>query len=155
VAYAQHEVAFVSATDFVPLCAEPPCDVADFAAPLFRGAIAVAHAGFALEASLGVPLGLPDDRPLVVWSAGVRIDTGWDAFLSLMFRFAYVRRWGDLEGEGGRAGIGIQIRPVQAIAGYAEASIDATTVPTVMNDAGTLFSYSTFLGGGLRLSFGH
>lgn len=90
-----------------------------------------------------------------VLSAGVRIDTGWQSIVALSFRFAYVHRTGDYEGEGARAGVGLLVRPTQMLSIYGEASVDATTVPASMSERGAIFSYATMLGGGLRLAFGH
>ena len=60
---------------------------------------------------------------------------------------------GAYAGEGGRGGLGLLVRPFDLVAVYGEASLDVTTVPDSLNDLGTAFSYSYFLGGGLRAYF--
>jgi len=136
-----------------PTCAEAePCGPADYALETARVAAAIGHAGFNLEGSLTAPLG-GSSSGFAAWSAGLRVDTGWDALLSVTLRMAYVRRTDAAGGEGGRGAIGINLRPLVGLAFYGEASADVTSVPSSMN--GTFFSWSTFLGGGVRLSFGH
>jgi len=152
-AYAATEVGFVSQSDVLPTCPSPPCDARDFTLRTIRGTAGIGHAGLTLEASLAVPA---DGSPrYVAWSAGARADTAWDALLSMFFRVAYVRRWGELESEGARAGLGLSIGPLQMVALFGEASVEVTGVPDPLRASRTLFSWSTHLGGGVRLSFGH
>ncbi|MEM9192134.1 MAG: hypothetical protein AAGF12_23380 [Myxococcota bacterium] len=156
-AMAETRVKFVGAETVVPgLCDSlTGCDNYDFSAVMMRGTLGVGFTGLVLEGSVDYPVsGEVLSNRYFVWSVGVRVDTSDDSWLSLHFRFHYVNRWGELTGTGGRAGIGLVIRPFRWIAAYGEASADVTTVPGEMNDAGTLFSYSTFLGGGVRLYLG-
>lgn len=156
-AIADSGVKFVGPETVVPALCEglSRCDNYDFDATMLRGTLGVGLTGLTLEGSIDYPISGSDlSNRYLVWSVGVRIDTSDDSWLSLHFRFHYVNRWGELTGSGGRAGIGLVLRPFKWVGAYAEASADVTSVPTEMNDAGTLFSYSTFLGGGIRVYLG-
>jgi hypothetical protein len=154
VAYGRAETAYVSIPVPEEMCPSATCAPAPVTEPSLRLAIGAGHAGFGLEAGVSAPTSSRGGTPATGF-AGLRADTAWDAPLSVFFRFAYVRRLGGVDGEGGRAGIGITLRPLVGLALYAEAFADATSVPSSMNDVGTLFAWSTFLGGGARFSFGH
>lgn len=150
----QTEVDFVDSSDVLAECLPPiPCGVDGFTTTTARASGSIGLGSLNLEGSLSVPLDLPGVE-LVTWSAGLRIDSSQDGWLSLQLRLAYVGRLGDVEGQGARAGLGLIVRPAWWISLYAEASAEATSVPTTFNDMGALFSYATHLGGGLRLSFG-
>ena len=138
------------------------CGLPETTVDVARGTVGVGHGGVTVEASLVLDRSVFDasvggaSEPYLAWSAGVRFDSSWTSVLALSFRFAYVRRESTgLAGEGGRAGVGIVLRMIPWLVLYGEASIDATTVPSWMNDGGALFSYTTWLGGGMRFEFGH
>lgn len=150
-AYGRTRVGFVGMQN-VTGCPDGGCGPAGYDVDTARLSAALGHAGFNLEGSLTAPLAGPSPGYAAL-SAGLRIDTGWDAVLSLTLRMAYVRRLGDAPGEGGRGGIGINLRPVVGVVLHGGISADVTGVPATMNR--TFFSWSTFVGGGLRLSFGH
>jgi hypothetical protein len=127
---------------------------------LLRTTLGLGHGGFTFEGSVHTDarfLGAEGTTaPYLTWSAGVRLDTSWDGLFALSFRFAYVRReTRGLEGEGGRASIGTLIRLAPWLVIYGEAAVDLMTVPAPLRDAGVLFSYTTWFGGGLRFEFGH
>ncbi len=150
----QLDLGFLQTNDFVSTCAPgASCGFQGLTDLAVRGGAAVGVGGTALEATMTTLVG-DGSPPLAVFSGGVRFDTSREAVVSVQIRLAYVYRWGLAEGMGGRAGLGLVIHPVWWLAGYAEASAEITTVPTEMNALGALFSYTTYLGGGLRLSFG-
>lgn len=154
VSYGRDEVGFVGAPIPDSVCGGTPCAPEGTIARSLRIGVGLGHAGFTLEGSLSGRIGSADGGHAVL-SAGIRADTGWDAPVSLFFRFAYVRRVAGLEGEGGRTGMGLAVRPLVGLALYGEVSADVTSVPHAMNEIGTFLSWSTFVGGGARLSFGH
>ena len=91
--------------------------------------------------------------PYRSFTAGLRLQTSADAPIALAFRFAYVRSCLlGLEGQGGRAAVGLVLRFHHAFQLYAEASIEATTVPAVLQKTGTLMSYTPLVGLGVRMS---
>lgn len=121
--------------------------------PTVRGTAGVGIGALTLEGSVAVPV--RGETASSTWTGGIRIDTSTDAVLSVFFRFAYVHRRGELSGQGGRFGLGVQIRPgVRWLTLFGEAALQASSVPTYMNDRGTLFAYTTWLGFGARLAFG-
>lgn len=152
--YGRAQLAYVSIPVPEEMCPSAGCSPANVTEPGLRLALGAGHAGLGLEVGLSAPTDSNGGVP-VTGFAGIRADTAWDAPLSVFFRFAYVRRLAGAEGEGGRAGIGITVRPLVGFAVYAEASAEVTSVSSSMNEVGTLFAWSTFVGGGLRLSFGH
>lgn len=164
--YSETRTRFFVASDAVDcpeglesVCAEFVDDPPEVDAQTLRGTIGVGFGILTLEGSAMLPVQqhVQGEGAHIgsVLSAGLRIDTGWQSIIALSFRFAYVHRTGDYEGEGGRAGIGLLVRPTQMLSIYGEASVDATTVPETMSDRGAIFSYATMFGGGLRLAFGH
>jgi hypothetical protein len=146
-------VRFVSPADVIPaLCpTDEPCDALDFDSMVLRGFVGIGLGGFTLEAGLELPL--DSDKSFYAWTAGVRVDTSTESWVSIQVRIAYVSREGDLSGMGARGSAGLVVRPFSWGQIYGEASADVTSVPQSMNEAGTLFSYSYFFGGGLRFSF--
>lgn len=121
--------------------------------PMVRGTAGLGLGALTLEGSVAVPVG--GEATSSTWTGGIRIDTSTDAVLSAFFRFAYVHRRGELAGQGGRFGIGAQIRPgVSWLTLFGEAALQASSVPGYMNDRGALFAYTTWLGFGARLAFG-
>ena len=146
---------FVAASDLLPTgcTGGGPCVPADVSVPVMRASLAVGWEAYAVEATLELPLEGESTLGTVA-SFGARVDTSHDAWLSLHFRMSYVRRIGDFDGQGGRFGVGIVLRPFDFAAIYGEATGDVTTVPAEMNEAGTLFSYGYYVGGGIRLSVG-
>jgi hypothetical protein len=150
----QMDLGFLDLGDLSDECIPgAPCALTGVSGLAVRGAAAVGIAGAMLEGTVTAPLaeGAPT---LLTFSGGVRFDTSRDAIFSFQFRLAYVYRWGVFEGMGGRAGIGIVLRPVWWLAGYAEASAEVTSVPVEMNEAGAILAHTTYLGGGVRVSFG-
>lgn len=124
------------------------CGMQAFRSQLVRGTVSIGWAGLALEASFARSPGAPID--FHSWTAGVRLDTSYAAPFSLAFRFAYLRRVGGLEGEGGRASVALQVRIVREFVLYAEGGGELVDVP---EDSDTLLSYSFFYGGGVRVVF--
>jgi len=124
------------------------CGMQNLRTDVVRGAGSIGVKGIALEGSIAMGLGTPFD--LLTWTAGVRFDTGYRGVVSAAFRFAYLRRGGDLEGVGGRTAFALQLRVVRALVVYGEATLDVVNVP---GDQETLLSYATTLGGGVRLVF--
>jgi len=127
---------------------------------LLRTTLGLGHGGFTFEGSVHTDsrfLGAEGTTaPYLAWSAGVRLDTSWEGLFALSFRFAYVRReTRGLEGEGGRTSIGTLIRLAPWLVIYGEAAVDLMTVPAALRDAGVLFSYTSWFGGGLRFELGH
>jgi hypothetical protein len=179
VGYGRSEVQFVVPASYAGACdavtavpaGTPPesipaapaaCAIPSTSIDLVRTTIGVGHGGFTLEASMMFDRSALDDsrsglgEPYLAWSAGVRLDSSSTSFFALTFRFAYVRReTTGIAGEGGRASIGILLRLMPSIIVYGEASIDATTVPSWMSDGGALFSYTSWLAGGVRFELGH
>jgi len=178
VSYGRSEVRFVVPASYAGACdavtaapagtppealPSPPaaCALPKTSVDVMRGTLGIGHGGLTLEASLVIDRSVFDgnasgSEPYLAWSAGVRLDSSWTSAFALSFRFAYVRRESTgIAGEGGRAGIGLLLRPAPWLVLYAEAAIDATTVPAWMNDGGALFSYTSWLGGGLRFELGH
>ena len=129
-----------------------PVSPEGFDAHVARATAGIGFGVITLEASVAAPVS-GTAVAYIPWSAGLRLDTSWTDLIAVFFRFAYVGRWGDLEGEGGRAAIGLLLRPIQAIVLYGEASADVTSVPGELRAQGALFSYATFLGGGARFAF--
>jgi hypothetical protein len=177
VGYGKSAVDFVVPASYAGLCepvVAPSPDVPPDALPmppagctlpkrelgLLRTTLGLGHGGFTFEGSVHTDarfLGADGETaPYLTWSAGVRLDTSWDGLFALSFRFAYVRReTRGLEGEGGRASIGTLIRLAPWLVIYGEAAVDLMTVPAPLRDAGVLFSYTSWFGGGLRFEFGH
>ncbi len=155
-AFGLTNIRFVSPSDVVSaLCTEGgACDPADFSTAVVRGAFAVGWEGMMLEATVEHPLENVALMDSVIWTVGTRVDTAPKGWLSMQVRLAYVRREGALAGEGGRVGLGLLIRPFDFGALYGEATGDITSVPAMMNEGGTLFSYSYYFGGGIRIYVG-
>lgn len=148
-AYGRSVVQFFSAGSVVPSCG---CTEAPFSRRTVHATMGVGHGVVTLEASLLVPLD-DNDVGFIPWSLGLRIDSSFSAPIALEVRLAYVNRWGDVPGNGMRAGIGLALRPFRWLAAYADALMDVTSVPQEMGDRGTLFSYATLLEAGARVSF--
>ena len=148
-AYGRTVVQFVGAGSVVPSCG---CSETPFARRTVHATMGVGHGVVTLEGSI---LLLVDehDFTFIPWSIGVRIDSSHSAPIALQVRLAYLDRWGDLPGNGARAGLGIALRPFRWLAAYADALVDVTSVPQEMGDHGTLFSYATLLEAGARVSF--
>jgi hypothetical protein len=153
VGYGVSTVRFVSPADVVPaLCpTDEACDALDFDAHLLRGLLSIGLGGFSIEGGLELPIAGNTD--FHAWTIGVRVDTATDAWVSIQVRIAYLRREGPLEGMGARGSAGLVVRPFEWGMLYGEASADVTSVPQAMAEAGTLFAYSYYFGGGLRFSF--
>lgn len=115
-----------------------------------RLSAALGLAGLALEGSATISLG---QQAYVAWAAGVRLETSWQAALSVAFRIAFVERTGTAPGRGGRIGIGLSLRPVLPVALYADAFAEATTPPAALRDAGTWLAYALVWTGGVRFAF--
>lgn len=139
------DVRFVTPAEIALGCG---CGVQAFRSQLVRGTVSIGWAGLALEASFARSPGAPLD--FHSWTAGVRLDTSYAAPFSLAFRLAYLRRVGDLVGEGGRASVALQVRIVREFVLYVEGGGEVVDVPS---DANTLLSYSFFYGGGVRVVF--
>jgi hypothetical protein len=104
-----------------------------------------------LEGSVAVPV--REEAPYRALSAGFRLQTSADAVIALAFRFAYVRSTvRGIDGQGGRAGVGLVLNFHAACQLYAEASIEASTVSSALNETGTMLSYAPLVGAGLRMS---
>lgn len=148
-------IQFFSASDVSPICLDgnpvETCTPIEFSAWLLTGRVGLGFQNFTLEASMTKSVQAAFEY--FAWSAGVRLDTSYQAIISMFFRGAIVQRFGDLEGVGGLLGAGIQVRATHWLVPYVEAEIEATSVPEAIFDAGTLFSWSTRLGFGLRMSF--
>lgn len=146
---------FVRASDIVPeLClSTEPCGPNDFSTEILRATVGLGLGSFAAEAFIEQPIGdIPDGE----WSYGfgARLDVSPSAMVSFQVRGAYLRQAGTYSGEGGRGSFGVLVRPLALVGFYGEASLDVTTVPEHMNEFGTMFSYSYFLGGGARFYIG-
>ena len=146
---------FVSAADVsVAFCkGDEACDPPNLSVAVLRASLAVGWEAYSVEATLELPLEGESTLGTVA-SFGARVDTAPESWLSLQFRLAYVRRMGAFDGQGARFGVGVVLRPLDFAAFYGEGSGDVTTVPAAMNDAGTLFSYAYYVGGGIRLYVG-
>lgn len=144
VAWRREQVRFLSAATFVGCddCAPPP-----MSGDGLRGSASIGFAGIALEGSLAMPY--RGDAP-TTWTLGARLDTGYASPVSVAFRLAYLRRWGELSGIGGRLGLALQVRVVRAIVGYAEAGLDVVTAPP---DSQAVLSYAAYYAAGLRFVF--
>jgi hypothetical protein len=153
VGYGVSTVRFVSPADVVPaLCpADEPCDALDFDSHLLHGMLSIGLGGFSIEGGLELPIAGNTDYH--AWTLGVRVDTATDAWVSIQVRIAFLQREGPIEGMGARGSAGLVVRPFEWGALYGEAAADVTSVPQAMSDAGTLFAYSYYFGGGLRFSF--
>ncbi|MCC7542841.1 MAG: hypothetical protein IT379_41885 [Deltaproteobacteria bacterium] len=117
---------------------------------IVRVSVALGLAGLALEGGATLSLG---QRAYVAWSAGFRLETSWEAPLAVVFRLAFVERTGDAAGRGGRAGLGLAVRPWLPLSLYADASAEATTTPAALRDAGTYVAYALCVTGGARVAF--
>ncbi len=144
--WSRQQIRFISPGDFVDC--EGCAGLQDVQADMLRGTLSFGLGGIALEGSIAQTYQGP--HRLGTWSAGVRLDTSYDAVVSAAFRFHYLRRWGDLEGNGGRAAFLLQVRPIRAIVLYAEVGADVTNVPGFTE---TLLSYTITYAGGLRFVF--
>lgn len=150
-------VHFVTPTDFANMCPPPEiaaCGVPNIAEAAFRGTVGMGYKGFTIEG--GYTLGLegaptPSYRVLNI---GIRLDTSWDGLFSLFFRFSAAHRMGDVGGDGAHAGVGLLARPHQMFAIYGEISADITTGVAFNEGQTPIFSYATFLVGGIRFSIG-
>lgn len=104
-----------------------------------------------LEGSMAIPV--REAAPYRSLSAGIRLQTSADAVMAIAFRFAYVRSTvRGVDGQGGRAGIGLVLNFHAACQIYAEASIEASSVSSSMRETGTMLSYTPLVGAGLRMS---
>ncbi len=121
------------------------CGMANLNADLLRGTLSIGWAGLALEGSFS--RAIRTDNPFNQWTVGVRLDTGYDAAVSLAIRLAYLRRGGAVAGEGGRGSAALQFRLWRFMVAYAEIGADVTTVPA---NADTVLSYALTYGAGLR-----
>lgn len=155
VGYFMNSVKFANGSDVIPeLCLSvDACGTNDYSTEVIRGTVGIGLGSIALEVFAERPL---SDVPGVDWTYGIggRLDTSPGNIVSFQVRLAYLRHTGDYEGEGGRGAVGLLVRPLSLFALYGEAALDVTTVPEAMNEAGTLFSYSYSLGGGVRFYLG-
>ena len=145
VSWQRAQVRFITPADIAFDCG---CGVQAFRSDVVRGTVSIGWAGLALEASFARSPNAPID--FHSWTAGVRLDTSYDAPFSLALRFAYLRRVGDLLGTGGRASVLLQVRVVRQFVLYAEGGGELVDVPA---DSDTLLSYAFFYGGGVRMVF--
>ncbi|MFW6197503.1 MAG: hypothetical protein ACOC5B_01430 [Myxococcota bacterium] len=153
-AWARQAVRFFSPPDALSPCSD--CfQPADFHHDLIRFTAGLGWGVFTLEGSVAVPPQREASSGMWVgtWSAGFRVDTSSTALFSAFFRGAYLQRWGTIPGKGGRVAVGAQVRPVRQFVIFGEGSIDAATVPSFMNSAGTIFSYSMSFTFGGRIVF--
>lgn len=151
VAWVRAKVRFFSTSDVLPTCFEEVCGPEGFDTAMMRGAIGLGIGGLTLEATMAKAM--ETDFEHYVWSAGLRLDTSYRGVVSLMIRGAYIERWGEIGGRGGRFGAGLQLRFIRQIVLYAEGSVDITTVSESMGNQGALFSYATYIAVGMRTVF--
>ncbi len=116
-----------------------------------RATFGIGYGTLTLEGTLAIPV--RERAPYRALSAGIRLQTSADAVIALAFRFAYVRsEVRGLEGQGGRAALGFVMRFHAGFQLYAEASIEASSVPRSLHETGTLLSYTPLVGAGWRMS---
>lgn len=150
VSYMRATQHFVSTGSFVPGVCDS-CTPPTLRSRLLRGSVALGLAGLNVEASVARPVEGGDGG--FTYTLGVRLDTSYRAHVSLAIRGAYLRRFGQLPGRGGRFGAALQIRIVEALVLYGEGGVDVTSVPQSMSDLGAIVSYSTYMDFGLRFGF--
>ncbi len=134
----------------------PACAPQGVGGPSLRVGGALLLGGIALEADYGWERARgPAGGGRRALRLGVRLDSSAESTFSLYFRFAWVQRFGELNGSGGLAGIGLQLRILQGRATFfAEAEAEAVSVSELLQDRGAVFSWGTWNGFGLRLGFG-
>lgn len=116
-----------------------------------RASFGIGYGVLTIEGSVAIPAREP--LPYRALSAGVRLQTSADAPIALAFRFAYLRSSvRGLEGQGGRAALAFVMRFDAAFQLYAEGSIEATTVPSELQETGTVLSYVPLVGAGIRMT---
>ncbi len=155
VGYVNQAADYVSMTDVVPICPDgsPPenCSPTGRNVHLMRGIAGIGWGGLTLEAAIAMPVASELDLTQV--GVGVRFDTSYAGMFSVYFRAHYLIQMGEIEGEGGHVGVGMQLWFIPQMSLYAEAAADLTSVPESMQSQGTLFSYARYFGGGLRFRF--
>ncbi len=150
VSYVRSTVRFISTASFLPGCTEG-CGPRSISQRMLRGSFAFGLAGLSAEASVARPM--EGDTGDLVYSLGVHLDTSYRAHVSLGIRGAYLRRFGQAPGRGGRFAASLQIRVVDDFVLYGEAGLDVTSVSQNMSDNGAILAYATQLGVGLRVVF--
>lgn len=152
----QSMVRFLTASDFAGGCIpDIPCGLPNLTYTTLTGMGGIGYKGIAVEA--GVSVGLtPNELPsYFVARVGARVESGWRSIFSVMFRFQFVYRMGDLEGMGASASVGFVIRPIQFLGLYGEAACDIFTVPPWASQVGGIFAYTPIFTGGMRFQLGH